>query len=142
MARGVEEDDLAAERGRIGLGDVHLVGADVLRDAAGFAACDVGGTDGVEQRSLAVIDVTHDGNDRRAHGFDHAGRVFEEAFDGFVFKLLFDRDDGGVGAELACDILHQFAFERLVDGDEHTLHQQYGDQILAANFELFGKILD
>ncbi len=98
--------------------------------------------DGVEQRSLAVVDVTHDGDDGRAHDLDHAGGVFEEALDGFVFELLFNRDDLGVGAELARDILYQLAFERLVDGDEHALHQQHCDQILAAHVELFGEVLD
>ena len=44
----------------------HLVRTDVLRDAAGLAAHDVGVTDRVEQRGLAVVDVTHDGDDRRA----------------------------------------------------------------------------
>ncbi len=44
----------------------HLVGADVLRDAAGLAARDVGVADGVEQRRLAVVDVAHDGDDGRA----------------------------------------------------------------------------
>ena len=42
-----------------------LVGADVLRDAAGLALADVGLTDGVQQSRLAVVDVTHDGDDRR-----------------------------------------------------------------------------
>ena len=57
-------------------------------------------------------------------------------------KLLFDRDDLGVGAELTRDVLDQLAFERLVDGDEDALHQQGGDQVLAANVELFGEVLD
>ena len=51
-------------------------------------------------------------------------------------------DDGRVGAELACDVLDQLAFERLVDGDEHALHQQHGDEVLAADFELLGEVLD
>jgi hypothetical protein len=105
-------------------------------------AGDVGGADGVEQRGLAVVDVAHDGDDRRADDLDHAGGVFEEAFDGLVFELLFDGDDGGVGAELARDILDELAFERLVDGDEDALHQQGGDEVLAADVELFGEILD
>ena len=46
------------------LGD-HLVGADVLGDAAGLALADVGLADRVEQARLAVVDVTHDGDDRR-----------------------------------------------------------------------------
>ena len=44
---------------------LHVVGADVLRDAAGFARGHLGAADVVEQRGLAVIDVTHDGDDRR-----------------------------------------------------------------------------
>ena len=60
VARRIDEGDLAVLR----LG--HLVGADVLRDAAGFAGRDFGLADGVEQRRLAVVDVAHDGHDRRA----------------------------------------------------------------------------
>ena len=44
---------------------LDVVRADVLRDAARFAAGHVGLADGVEQRGLAVVDVTHDGDDRR-----------------------------------------------------------------------------
>ena len=47
-----------------------------------------------------------------------------------------------VGAELAGDVLDQLAFERLVDGDEDALHQQGGDEVLAADVELFGEVLD
>ena len=141
VTRGIEEDDLATEGGRVGLGDCDLVGADVLRDAAGFACRDVGRADGIEQRGLSVIDVAHDGDDRRADDFDHAGGVFEEAFDGLVLQLLFDGDDGGVGAELARDVLDQLAFERLVHGDEDAPHQQGSDQVLAANIELLGEVL-
>ena len=47
---------------------LHLVRADVLRDAAGFAAGDVRLADLVEEGRLAVVDVTHDRDDRgRAH---------------------------------------------------------------------------
>ena len=42
------------------------IGADVLRDAAGLAGGDVGLAHGVEQRRLAVIDVPHDRDHRRA----------------------------------------------------------------------------
>ena len=44
---------------------LDLVGADVLGDAAGLAGDDVGLADRVEQRRLAVVDVAHDGDDRR-----------------------------------------------------------------------------
>ena len=59
MARRVDEGDARAAR----RGD--LIGPDMLGDATGFAGRDIGRPDGVEQRRLAVIDVTHDGHDRR-----------------------------------------------------------------------------
>ena len=40
----------------------------MLGDAAGLALADAGGPDGVQQSGLAVVDVTHDGDDR---GADH-----------------------------------------------------------------------
>ena len=61
VTRGVEERDAAL--GALVL-DLDLVGADVLGDAAGLAGDDVGRPDRVEQLRLAVVDVTHDGDDR------------------------------------------------------------------------------
>ena len=60
----------AAWPGRVDEGDrlavLHgLVGADVLGDATGLAGDDVGRADAVEQQRLAVVDVAHDGDDRR-----------------------------------------------------------------------------
>ena len=63
VARGIEERDLAGFTLKIN-GD--LVCTDTLRDAAGFACDDVGAADGVEQSGLTMIDVAHDGDDRRA----------------------------------------------------------------------------
>ena len=62
VTRGVDEGDLALFAVDLG-GD--LVRTDVLRDAAGLARDDVRLADGVEQAGLTVVDVTHDGHDRR-----------------------------------------------------------------------------
>ena len=59
VARRVEEGDRL-------LVVVDLVGADVLGDAAGLAGGDLGLADRVEQRGLAVVDVAHDRDHRRA----------------------------------------------------------------------------
>ena len=59
VARRVEEGDRVAVV-------VDLVGADVLRDAAGLAGRHLGLADGVEQRGLAVVDVAHDRDHGRA----------------------------------------------------------------------------
>ena len=59
VARGVEERDLAPV-------DVCLVRADVLRDPTRLGLDDRRLPDRVEQRRLAVVDVTHDRHHRRA----------------------------------------------------------------------------
>ena len=43
-----------------------VVGTDMLGDATGFASRDLGATDEVEQRGLAVVDMAHHRHDRRA----------------------------------------------------------------------------
>ena len=58
VARRIEERDHALRR-------LDVVRADVLRDAARLARRDLGAADVVEQRGLAVVDVTHDRDDRR-----------------------------------------------------------------------------
>jgi hypothetical protein len=49
VTRGIEEHDFATGGRRALLGETHLVGADVLGDAARFAGGYVGFADGVEQ---------------------------------------------------------------------------------------------
>ena len=60
VAGRVEEGDLLAafRRG-------HLIGADMLGDAAGFARHHIGMAQRIEQRGLAVVDMAHHGDDRR-----------------------------------------------------------------------------
>ena len=106
VARRVEEGDLRAVL------QLHLIGADMLRDAAGFAGDDVGLAQRVEQRCLAVIDMAHDGDDRRARlqravfifgalqAFEHVG--FGDALDGVA---IFGGDEfGGVGVDHVVDL--------------------------------------
>ncbi|MND31077.1 hypothetical protein D3C80_216170 [compost metagenome] len=76
MAGGVDEGDLLTVL-------LDLVGTDVLGDAAGLTGHDIRLTDGVEQRGLAVVDVTHDRNDRRARY--HFARIV-----GLVKDAFFD----------------------------------------------------
>ena len=68
MARRIDKGDLLA------VGERHAVGADMLRDAAGLAAGDVGLAQRVEQRGLAVVDMAHDRDDRGAR-LQHVGLV-------------------------------------------------------------------
>ncbi len=121
---------------------LHLVSADVLGDAAGFAFGNVGFANVVEQGGLAVIDVAHDGDNRRPWDFKLAGVFsFEDFFDGLVGDLFFVADDGGGGAEFGGDVLDHLGVEGLVDGDEDAAHEQRGDEVLGADFEFLGQVL-
>ena len=62
VTRGVDEGDQALVVLEL---RADLVSADVLGDATGLALVHVRLTDRVEQARLTVVDVTHDGHDRR-----------------------------------------------------------------------------
>ena len=64
--------------------EAHLVGADMLSDAAGFPGNDIGFADGVQKRRLAVVDMAHDRDHRRPqeHGFDRIGLLLENVLGG------------------------------------------------------------
>jgi hypothetical protein len=64
----------------------------MLGDAAGFAGDDAGLADGVEQRGLAVVDVTHDGDDRRTR--DELACVVGNVEDAFFDVGFGDALDG------------------------------------------------
>ena len=68
VAGRVQEGDDALAR-------LHLVGADVLGDAAGLPGRHLGAADVIEERGLAVIDVAHDRDHRRARLEVRLGRA-------------------------------------------------------------------
>ena len=91
VARGIEEGDGLAL-------DLHLIGADVLRDAAGLAGGDVRVADIVEQARLAVVDVAHDDHDGGA-GLELVGGILM-----VVDELLLNGDDDFL-LDLAAELL-------------------------------------
>ena len=132
----VEEGDLAATL-------LDLIGADVLRDPAVLAADDVRRTDRVEQRRLPVVDVTHDGHDRRSsHGNGGAGHRRLDVRNGVLPLLVLERDDRRIGAELLRDLDRHLRVERLVDVGEDTPGQELRDDVLGLSVELLGEFLD
>src|ERR1039458_9598042 len=130
VARRIDEDDLAAVQ-------FHLVSADVLRDAPGFPRRHVGFANDVQQRRLAVIHVTHDGDHRRAllqilgvlgglHG---------------LHGLHLIADGGGGSAELARHVGGQLGIERLVDGRVNAAIHQLLNEQSGLHVQLLGKLL-
>ena len=115
VARRVDEGDLLAAL----QGDA--VGADMLGDAASFAGRDIGLAQRVEQRGLAVIDMAHDGDHRRAR-LEHLGRV------GFAAQPDLDIGFGNAAqavAELGDDEFGGIGIDDLVDRRHHAhAHQR------------------
>ena len=117
VARRVEERDPATV-------EVGLVRADVLRDPAGLGRDDARLADRVEQRRLAVVDVTHDRHDRRARLERLLGVVEGLRLDVVVVGVL----DRHLALELGRDQLHLVVGERLRRGLHRVeVHQQLDD---------------
>ena len=92
VTRCVDERDLT-------IASVHLVGADVLGDAAELTRDHVGLADRVEELGLAVVDVTHHRDHRRPGS--QLGLV--DLFLGLVLQLLLDTDDLRLVAQVVGD---------------------------------------
>jgi len=94
----------------------------VLRDAARLAGGDLGAPDEVEQRGLAVVDVAHDGHDRRTRQFLGLG---------LALQVLFQF----IGLEQDCSVSHfgdhelrGLLVDGLVDGRHYAeVHQGLDD---------------
>ncbi len=131
VAGGVDEGDLLAALGR---GD--LIRADMLGDAAGFARDDIGMAQRIEQRGLAVVDMAHHGDDRRARrgvrsmilgdveqAFFHVARG--DALDG-VAHFLGDQLRG-VGVDHVGDLRHLALLHQQADHVHRALGHAVGE---------------
>ena len=141
VTRGVDEGDRPLVA--LQLGD-HLVGADVLGDAAGLALADVGVADRVQQARLAVVDVTHDRDDRRPeHEVVLVARVLAVG-DGEAVEqlavLLLRADDLDVVVHLAAEQLEDLVGDRLGGGDHLTEVEQHLHQRGRVGADLVGEV--
>ncbi len=121
MARRVEEGDQRAGR------CFHLIGADMLGDATGLTGSHGGLAQGIQQAGLAVVDMAHDGDDRRAR------------LQIMLFILLALQPDLHVGIRHAAGFMAEFAHHQLggvgidILGDgRHHAHLHQGAHNLAA----------
>ena len=132
VAGRVDEGDLGAAGG----GD--LIGADMLGDAARFAGHHVGVADGVEQRRLAVVDVAHDGDDRRPR--DRRALLVGTVEQPFFDVRFGDALDGV--AHFLGDELRGVGVERVGQGDHAALTHQQLDDVDGALGHAVGEFLD
>ena len=125
---------------------VHLVGTDVLGDAAGLALGHLRGADGVQQAGLAVVDVTHDGDDRRAGDqvlvalVGQLGLEVDVELAEQVALLVLGRDDLDVVAELGAEHAERVLVERLRRGGHLTEVEQHRDQGRRVRTDAVGEV--
>ena len=123
-----------------------LVRADVLGDAAGLAGDDVRLADAVEQRGLAVVDVAHHGDDRRAR-LEQALVLFflfvvaEQRLE-LELVLLAGLDEQHLGAEGLGDELDHLVGERLRAGDHLARVEQHPHEVGGGAVQLGRELLD
>ena len=142
VARGIEEGDLARFAFKVH-GD--LVGTDALGNAAGLTCDDVGLADGIQQSCLTVVDVAHDGNDRRARleilvilQF-FLVKVDVELLEQFLV-FLFCGDELDVPADLFAQNLEGLLIQGLGGGSHLTQVEEHGDQRGLVDVDLLRKI--
>ena len=131
VARGVQERD-----GLVVL--VDLVRADVLRDATGLARGDFRLADRVQQRRLAVVDVTHDRDHRRA-GLEIVVVVLERRV---RVRVLGGRDDLDLLLELVGDHLNGVVGQRLGERRHLAKAHQLPDDFRHGHAEVLRDVLD
>ncbi len=147
VTRRVEEDDPLAVA-------LDLARADVLGDATTLAGRDLGGAQGVEQARLAVVDVAHDGHDRRARlqlgGVvllveDLLRRLGSGALRLAIGDAATRRGRDGLGhfvAELGRDEGRGVAVDQLVDGREDPALDELTDDVGDVDRQQIREFLD
>ena len=145
VTRRIEEDDAFAVVG-------DLARPDVLGDPAALAGRDLGRPDGVEQARLAVVDVTHDGHDRRPRLEQRRVVLFVEDLLGRLGDLSIVVRVGTAGAgrfglghlvaELAGDERRGVTVDELVDRGEDAALDQLADDVRRIDAEQLGELLD
>ena len=110
----------------------------MLGDAAGFAGRHFARADGVEQRGLAVVDVAHDGDHRRA-------RLELRRIVGDVEQAFLDvgfRNAAHAVAHFLGDELGGVGVDRVVDLQHLPLLHQQADDVDRAFRHAVGEFLD
>src|ERR1700756_1112420 len=90
-----------------------------------------------------MIHVAHDSNHRRTrYTFRRYALFTGRGLNNIFLCLFFKADYVGVCPEESRHLAGELGVERLIDGGEHAPHEQPRNQILRANSQLFGQILD
>ena len=135
VARRIDERDPPAVL-------LDRIGADVLRDAAAFAAHHVEADDPVQQRRLAVVDVAQERDHRRTR--HEVGRIVDcvlELLDELVFEAL-RPGEFDVEAEFRDDEFGQLGIDHVGDLGHHVVVQEDPLNLRGLDAGRFGELAD
>ena len=130
MARGIQEDNLLALV-------VNLVSTDMLGNTAGLAGGNVGFTDSVQQGGFTMVNVAHNGNNRRTRNAFFRRIVNLGNFGRILFWGLL----ANLYAEVVADKLCGIEIDILVDGNHYSQHKQSLDYFINLTLNELGKFL-
>ncbi len=118
----------------------------MLRDAAVFAGDDIGVADGVEQAGLTVVNVTHDGDNRRtcfevlvAFGFQFGIEVDVEGAEELALLVL-RRHDLDLVAELVAQQCERVFVQRLRGRSHFAEVEEHRHQCCGVCLDLVGEV--
>ena len=130
MARGIQEYNLLALV-------VYLISTDVLGNTAGLAGSNVGFADSVQQGGFTMVNVAHNGNNRRTRN-----AFFRRIVNlGNLGRILFRSLLANLYAEVVADKLCGIEIDILVDGNHYAQHEQSLDYFINLTLNELGKFL-
>src|SRR5258707_7035048 len=131
MVGSVQKGDLGQFVFAVRVGERNGISADMLGNAAGFTGSDVGFANDIEQGGLAMVNMAHDRNDRRARN-QVFGLVFDVEFDFLDWRV----DDAAAAFALfhfkavpviGADALGNSFVDSLIDGGKNVETHQIGN---------------
>ena len=129
-ARGIQEYNLLALV-------VYLISTDVLGNTAGLAGSNVGFADSVQQGGFTMVNVAHNGNNRRTRN-----AFFRRIVNlGNLCRILFRSLLANFYAEVVADKLCGIEIDILVDGNHYAQHKQSLDYFINLTLNELGKFL-
>ena len=127
MTRSVDEGDLTSV-------DINNRSTDVLSDAARLTLGNASLTDCIKKRCFAVVNMTHNRNDRRTRQKVILGIVINDS------KLFLGRNNANLATKVVRNKLNQIVAHSLRKGERRTEKEQALDNVIRRCINQFSKL--
>ncbi len=117
----------------------HAVGTNVLSDAASLAFSHIFRTNGIEQRCLTVIDVSHHRDDRSSRKFDVVRVSRDQLFEFLLDHHFFERHKTQIKSVFESHLDGHFFADRLIERRKYTALDEKLNDVSRRNAQSLGK---